>query len=116
MKTKTMRILSALLVILMTVNALGTLSLTVSAATRNTGTWGEITTEGVLSYADFSFRNGHEGTEEDPYEISTAAQLAGLAALEREGDTSEVGQFVYPTNDAAFDAACDALKGLLSEG
>ena len=81
MKTKTMRILSALLVILMTVNALGTLSLTVSAATRNTGTWGEITTEGVLSYADFSFRNGHEGTEEDPYEISTAAQLAGLAAL-----------------------------------
>ncbi|MBE6553932.1 MAG: hypothetical protein E7666_06270, partial [Ruminococcaceae bacterium] len=90
MKTKTMRILSALLVVMMTVNALGTLSLTVSAAKRNPGTWGEITTEGVLSYADFSFRDGHEGTEEDPYEISTAAQLAGLAALVNAYDGSTV--------------------------
>lgn len=37
----------------------------------------------------------------------------GLQDLEREGDTSNVGQFVYPNNDAAFDAACDALKEIL---
>jgi len=36
----------------------------------------------------------------------------GLAALEREGETSQVGAFVYETADAAFDAACEALKKL----
>ena len=36
----------------------------------------------------------------------------GLAALEREGETSQVGAYVYETADAAFDAACEALKKL----
>ncbi len=41
------------------------------------------------------------------------AVFDGLQGLEREGDTSLVGQYVYPSNDAAFDAACTALKNLL---
>lgn len=41
------------------------------------------------------------------------AVFDGLQGLEREGDTSLVGQYVYPSNDAAFDAACAALKALL---
>jgi sugar phosphate isomerase/epimerase len=40
----------------------------------------------------------------------------GLAALEESGDTSVVGQeYTYPTADAAFDAACSALKTILEE-
>lgn len=37
----------------------------------------------------------------------------GLKALEREGETSQLGRYVYETNDQAFDAACAALKALL---
>ena len=37
----------------------------------------------------------------------------GLEGLEREGDKSVVGKFEYPSNDAAFDAAADALKAIL---
>ena len=37
----------------------------------------------------------------------------GLKALEREGETSQLGRYVYETNDQAFDAACEALKALL---
>ena len=37
----------------------------------------------------------------------------GLAALEREGDESGVGGYSYPSADAAFDAAVNALKALL---
>lgn len=57
---------------------------------------------------DFQAQGGDALTIEPHLKV-----FAGLAALEREGDTSEVGQFVYPTNDAAFDAACDALKEIL---
>ncbi len=39
--------------------------------------------------------------------------FAGLADLEQKGEESKVGQFVYESGDAAFDAACDALKQLL---
>lgn len=39
----------------------------------------------------------------------------GLKNLEQEGNTSEIGRFVYPSNDAAFDAACQALKTVLAE-
>lgn len=39
--------------------------------------------------------------------------FSGLAALEREGEKSQVGEHVYETADAAFDAACDALKKIL---
>ena len=41
------------------------------------------------------------------------AVFAGLKDLEREGDTSVVGKFVYESNEAAFDAACEALKEIL---
>lgn len=38
----------------------------------------------------------------------------GLKELENPGDTSVVGQqYLYPTSDAAFDAACNALKDIL---
>ncbi len=38
----------------------------------------------------------------------------GLAALERGGGTSVIGErYSYPSADAAFDAACGALRGLL---
>lgn len=37
----------------------------------------------------------------------------GLGALEREGSRSGVGEVVYPTGDAAFDAAAAALRGIL---
>ena len=40
----------------------------------------------------------------------------GLSGLEQGGSTSKVGAFVYPTPDAAFDAACDACKEILNEG
>ena len=37
-----------------------------------------------------------------------------LKTLEREGEKSRVGgAFTYPSSDAAFDAACQALRGLL---
>jgi sugar phosphate isomerase/epimerase len=41
------------------------------------------------------------------------AVFKGLSDLEREGEQSKVGEFVYADNDAAFDAACDALKKIL---
>lgn len=41
------------------------------------------------------------------------AVFAGLQDLEREGETGNVGRYVYPSNDAAFDAACTALKEIL---
>lgn len=40
----------------------------------------------------------------------------GLKELEEDGNTSVVGKFAYPSADAAFDAACDALKDILMEG
>lgn len=41
------------------------------------------------------------------------AVFAGLKELEREGDTSVVGKYVYESNEVAFDAACNALKEIL---
>ena len=41
------------------------------------------------------------------------AVFAGLKELEREGDTSVVGRYVYESNEVAFDAACNALKEIL---
>ena len=37
----------------------------------------------------------------------------GLKELEAPGEESIVGKFVYPDSDAAFDAACNALKNIL---
>ena len=39
--------------------------------------------------------------------------FAGLKGLEREGDTSNIDEFAYPTADTAFDAACNALRKIL---
>lgn len=39
----------------------------------------------------------------------------GLKALEEDGNTSAVGEFTYPTADAAFDAAVAALRNILKE-
>lgn len=37
----------------------------------------------------------------------------GLDALENEGDKSVVGKYSYPSNEAAFDAAAQALKAII---
>lgn len=37
----------------------------------------------------------------------------GLGALERAGEETQIDPYCYPSADAAFDAACDALKALL---
>lgn len=37
----------------------------------------------------------------------------GLKDLEQEGQKTQIDEFCYPDSDAAFDAACDALKKLL---
>ena len=49
-------------------------------------------------------------------DLSVEPHLAvfdGLAKLEENGDISKIGNFVYPSADDAFDAACSALKNLL---
>lgn len=44
------------------------------------------------------------------------AVFEGLSALEREDQKSRIGSnFVYESNDAAFDAACSAFKKLIEE-
>ncbi len=40
--------------------------------------------------------------------------FSGLSGLEREGERSQVGEvYTYPDSDAAFDAACAAIKELI---
>ena len=41
--------------------------------------------------------------------------FSGLAALEREGERSNVGSFVYASPDEAFDVACNSFKQILAE-
>lgn len=41
------------------------------------------------------------------------AVFDGLAGLEREGETSNVGKFVYKSNDEAFDVACTEFKSIV---
>lgn len=44
------------------------------------------------------------------------AVFDGLAGLEKDGKTSEVGKkYVFKDNDEAFDAACVAFKGIIKE-
>ena len=79
MKAKTMKITGIILALVMLATMLGMLAMTASANNEtNSGSWGDV--------ADVSFMKGHAGTEEDPYEISTAEQLAGLAALVNESN------------------------------
>ena len=58
--------------------------------------------------ADYLARGGTAVTVEPHLTV-----FAGLEALEKEGGRSAVGAFAYPSADAAFDAACQALKALL---
>lgn len=60
--------------------------------------------------ADFIKRGGAAVTIE-PH----LAVFDGLSGLERSGEESNVGKYVYPSNDAAFDAACNALKEILCQ-
>ena len=83
-----MKITGLLLSIMMIVTALGAFSLSTSAAEKAApGTWGEyVPATNTYTYADFSPFNestngGKTGMDNDPYEISTPAQLAALAAL-----------------------------------
>ena len=39
--------------------------------------------------------------------------FAGLKDLERAGEETKIDPFSYESSDAAFDAACSALKALL---
>ncbi len=44
------------------------------------------------------------------------AVFKGLGGLEREGERSQVGGvYVYPDSNAAFDAACNAIKEIIGE-
>lgn len=70
------------------------------------------------------------GVGELPYIIKNYAQMAstpgvitlephlkvfdGLKDLEQQDDKTEINEFAYPTNEAAFDAAADALKHVIS--
>ena len=59
--------------------------------------------------ADFAAAGGTAVTLE-PH----LAEFVGLSALERAGSTSRIGEvFQYPTAEAAFTAAADALRKLL---
>ncbi len=57
---------------------------------------------------DFLARGGQCMTIEPHLKV-----FAGLAALERAGETSNVGSYAYESSDAAFDAACAALRDIL---
>ena len=37
----------------------------------------------------------------------------GFSHLERKGENSQIPEYVYPDSNTAFDAACNAFKGLL---
>ena len=58
--------------------------------------------------ADFRSRGGDAVTLEPHLTV-----FAGLQALEREGEKTQMAPFTYSSSDAAFDAACAALKSCL---
>jgi len=57
---------------------------------------------------DFRARGGSSVTIEPHLSV-----FAGLKDLEREGEKTQIDPFCYESSDAAFDAACNALKALL---
>lgn len=59
---------------------------------------------------DFIARGGCEMTIEPHLKV-----FDGLAGLEQAGEESKVGGFCYSDSNAAFDAACEALKTILRE-
>ncbi len=58
---------------------------------------------------DFLARGGECMTVEPHLKV-----FSGLSTLERKGQTSTLEEYGYPSNDAAFDAACQALRDILS--
>lgn len=59
---------------------------------------------------DFVARGGREMTVEPHLKV-----FAGLKDLEQQERQSKVGAFQYPNADAAFDAACNAIKTMIRE-
>lgn len=57
---------------------------------------------------DFRARGGRDVTIEPHLSV-----FDGLKDLEQAGSRTQVDEFCYESSDAAFDAACDALKALL---
>ena len=57
---------------------------------------------------DFRVRGGSAVTIEPHLSV-----FAGLKDLERAGEETKIDPFTYESSDAAFDAACNALKALL---
>lgn len=57
---------------------------------------------------DFRARGGCDVTIEPHLSV-----FAGLKDLERAGEETKIDPFTYESSDAAFDAACNALKALL---
>lgn len=57
---------------------------------------------------DYRSRGGQHVTIEPHLSV-----FAGLKGLEQAGNRTEVDDFCYESSDAAFDAACNALKALL---
>lgn len=56
---------------------------------------------------DFFARGGRHVTVEPHLSV-----FAGLTALERAGEETKIDPYSYPSPDAAFDAACQALRAL----
>jgi len=57
---------------------------------------------------DFRARGGNAVTIEPHLSV-----FAGLKDLERAGEETKIDPFTYESSDAAFDAACNALKALM---
>lgn len=53
--------------------------------------------------------NGGKGVTLEPH----LSVFDGLASLEREGDKTLIGEYQFPSKEAAFDAAVDALKAII---
>ncbi len=53
--------------------------------------------------------NGGKGVTVEPH----LSIFKGLADLEREGEKTLIGEFQFPSKNAAFDAAIDALKAII---
>ena len=67
--------------------------------------------DSLLKLADMVSSGGEAMTLEPHLKV-----FDGLKELEESGDTSVVGvKYRYPSADAAFDAACSALKEIIQE-
>ena len=62
----------------------------------------------VQDEEDFRALGGNDVTVEPHLSV-----FDGLSGLEEDGKRTQMDAFCYPSSDAAFDAACGALKQLL---